>query len=95
MNATSPPRKRKAARATDGLSHEITSPPSSFYPRCGASLCITEGVSPAMRVADLREVDRGLRRNLVHCYEREDWQGVRNQIGALEKCRMERRALMP
>jgi len=91
----SPPRKRKAARATDGLSHEITSPASSFYPPCGASVCITEGVSPAMRVADLREVDRGLRRNLVHCYEREDWQGVRNQTGALEKCRMERRALMP
>lgn len=48
-----------------------------------------------MRVADLREVDRGLRRNLLRCYELEDWQGVRNQIGALEKCRMERRALMP
>jgi hypothetical protein len=93
----SPPQKRKAAPAGDGLAFKKAS--TSWLTRShGASdwgVSITEGISPARRLADLHELDWGLRRNLVRCYERDDWQGARNQIGALEKCCMAQRALMP
>jgi hypothetical protein len=47
-----------------------------------------------MRLADLRKLEQGFRCNLVRCYEREDWLGAKNQIDALEKCRVARRAIM-
>lgn len=95
MNA--PPRNAKAARVTDGPAFRkaTTTWQPNFNGASGEAACITEGVSPARRLADLCGLERGLRVNLVRSYERGDWQGARNQIDALEKCRWARKALLP
>ena len=90
-----PPDRRRAAPFGNRSSLVIASHTSSHHQQTWASVCITKGVSPAMRLADLRGLERGLCDNLARCYEREDWQGARNQVRALEKCHRARRALLP
>ena len=90
-----PPDRRRAAPFGNRSSLVIASHTSSHHQQTWASVCITEGVSPAMRLADLRGLERGLCDNLLRFYERGDWVGARNQIDALETCCRARRALLP
>ena len=53
-----------------------------------------EVASSSVRLADLDEIERGLRRNLSSCLKREDWQGAINQIEGLARCANARRELL-